>query len=228
MLLYLTLFIPIFSVGQHYYGNNGTCQLIFLNDSTYCISAFSLIDEAYYDTGRYQKIDDTLFLTSNQPPCLTISTSRDTNNIPIQRGELFLIKGYRLINGEWRLQYEYITDKRYESGIAITLFCPYTLYEGDIVVVYNNWIYKRTIFQDEYFRSKSGSSGFFITVEPGKDDRVFFDRFPLLKDHDVFVPISTKKNYECWIYNGFFMPILTRQRNKTNTKCLIYRGSMDL
>ena len=37
-----------------------------------------------------------------------------------------------------------------------------------------------------------------------------FNEFPLLMKGDSIYPIDNEKNYQCWIDNGFFFPIMTK------------------
>lgn len=226
LFLLLLLSIPIYALGQQYFGNNGSCRLS-LNDSVYCISAYSLVEEDYSDTGYCQIIQDTVFLTSVQPPCLTISTLIDTNNVQIENGGQYLIKGYRLINDKLCLQFEYVVNRVYTADGIKSFYCPYSIYEGDMVVVYDNWTYQRT-----YLKHKNLSKGqclvvFFISITPDKNDRVYFDKFPLLKKDNMLLPLNENKNYESWIHNGFYVPIMTTKELEIHPRCLLYRGSFD-
>ncbi|MBQ6741132.1 MAG: hypothetical protein IJR04_00905 [Bacteroidales bacterium] len=221
------LIVPFLATGQTYYGNNGFCKLALLNDSVYRISAYSLVEEEYYDTGYYQIKHDTLFLSSVQPPCLTISTQIDTDDVLVENGSPYLIKGYRLINDKLCLQFEYTVNKVYTANGIKTFYCPYSIYEGDIVVVYDNWTYLRTYLKQKNLSKGQCLVGFFISITPDKNDRVYFDKFPLLKKDNMLLPLNENKNHESWIYNGFYVPILTTKEQEIHPRCLLYRGSFD-
>lgn len=226
LFLFLLLSIPIYALGQKYFGNNGFCRLL-LNDSVYCIYAYNLVEEDYYDTGYCQIIQDTVFLTSVQPPCLTISALIDTNNLLVENGNQYLIKGYRLINDKLCLQFEHVVNRVYTADGIKTVYCPYSIYEGDIVVVYDNWTYKRTYLKRKNLSKGQCLVGFFISITPDKNDRVYFDKFPLLKKDNMLLPLNENKNHESWIYNGFYVPIMTTKEQEIQPKCLLYRGSFD-
>lgn len=223
--LFLLLSFPIYALGQQYFGNNGSCRLL-LSDSVYCISAYSLVEQHYYDTGYCQIIQDTVFLTSVQPPCLKISALIDTNNVLVENGK-YLIKGYRLINDKVCLQFEHVVNRVYIADGIKTVYCPYSIYEGDIVVVYDNWTYQRTYLKQKNLSIGQCLVGFFVSITPDKDDRVYFDKFPLLKKGNILLPLNENKNRESWIYNGFYVPIMTTKEQEIHLRCLLYRGSFD-
>ena len=225
--LLILLCIQIHALGQQYFGDNGSCRLLLLNDSVYCISAYTLVEQEYYDSGYYQIKQDTLFLSSAQPPCLTISSQIDTNDAIVENGKPYLIKGYRLINDTLCLRFEYIVNMAYTANGIKTVYCPYSIYEGDIVVVYDNWTYLRTYLKQKNLSKGQCIVGFFISITPDKKGRVYFDKFPLLKKDNMLLPLNENKNYENWIYNGFYVPIMTTKEQEIHPRCLLYRGSFD-
>lgn len=225
LFLLLILCVPFKVIGQQYIDKEGMCQLSLLNDSMYCIFTYSLAELKYYDTGYYKTIGDTLFLTSARTPCLMISQEIDTSNMSREYGRPFLIKGYC----HQTLLYEYVARNVYVDNDVISLYCPYSFDATDIIVVYDNWLYRRTYLRASTVRKKHGIVGFYITIVPDKMERVYFDRFPLLKKGNKLIPLDNNKNNECMIYNGFYVPKMTiSEKIKPRQKrCVLYRGSFD-
>lgn len=221
------LSLPFFAFCQQYYGKNGTCKLSLLSDSSYSISAYSFVEEDCYDTGYYRINNDTMYLTSARPICITISATKDTDNMRMEHDKVFIIKGYRIIEGKPTLSFEYGTSKQYIEGTQSTLFCPYTIYEGDIIVIYDNWIYRRSYLKQKDVSQGQCLVGFFLTMTPDKESRVYFESFPLLIKKGCLVPLDDYKNYETWVYNGFYVPKMVLKEQKSHTKCLLHRGAFD-
>ena len=41
-----------------------------------------------------------------------------------------------------------------------------------------------------------------------------FNEFPLVVKGDSIIPVDNEKNYQCWIDNGFFFPIMKKSYDK--------------
>lgn len=231
ILLVATTFSPNVADAQHYYANNETGELEFINDTQYVISFYSLANLIFYDTGYYTKDNDTFFLTSNKQFSYSISSEFDTSELKGYGHFPFLIKSFaKRPEGKTR-SYERIEMKGFRNKEKDIIYSGPTVYIGDMLVVFDNWIYRRFKVSKEFIRDytpwQRTVSNYWLIIERDKMDRIYLNRFPLLIRGEKLIPIDKDSIYSCYLLNGFIFPTMDTKSRQLRKRCVLYRGNSD-
>lgn len=221
------------SVAQHYYATDKTGELEFINDTQYVISFYGLTNLIFYDTGFYAKNKDTLFLTSSRQFRYSISESFDTAELSEYKATTFLIKRFAYWAGEGKIRLiERIEKKGYRNNDKDIIYSEVEFIPGDILVIYDNWIYRRFKVSEECIlnynpRLTRTLSAGWIEIERDKEDRIYLDHFPLLIRKGKLIPIDKEMVYSCYLLNGFVFPTMDTKPRQLRKRCVLYRGNSD-
>lgn len=226
--LFTIIFIK--SPAQYYYGENGYGKLNIVNDSV--MRAF-FIDHYEHDKGSftdiiYSRNGDTLFLTSRYKQSAIFDTLISMSEVfePTSNFSPVIMKVYykfdyfdSLILGSkslmdtinYYLGYEeiaywdrnrnnvicFLDNPSRECIIVLRIAATYIRVNVPSVI-------KKTEKKKNYYAiidiSGSFSYGHMISL----------DKFPLLVRDDSLYPIDSSKNFQCWIDNGFFFPVMKK------------------
>jgi hypothetical protein len=210
---------------QHYIAKDGRGELRIIDESRYEISFFSISgvpcddpnDEpktAFYDTGYYRVVMDTLFLSSEKQSWADIVTAYDTSGLERMDTARYLIQNLAVNgHGKWFEHYKYIVGDVFRKGDTIILYCPKFLCRDCIISVYDNIIQRRIIPNEKLFFSYGKEKSYYVIIYPDKVDRIYLTNFPLLVRGKELIPFNEHKKFECFVYNGFVFPQMD-QRNR--------------
>lgn len=231
ILLVATTFSPNVADAQHYYANDETGELEFINDTQYVISFYSLANLIFYDTGYYTKENDTVFLTSNKQFRYSISSEFDTSELKDYEHFSFLLKCFvNWPEGKIR-KFERIEMKGFRNKEKDIIYAGPTVYIGEVLVVFDNWIYRRFKVSKEFIRDytpwQRTVSNYWLIIERDKEDRIYLDHFPLLIRKGKLIPIDKEMVYSCYLLNGFVFPTMDTKPRQLRKRCVLYRGNSD-
>lgn len=224
---------PVFFLGEQlindtfYTGINGHFVLSFANDSI--IQAHFLSIDRYQ---RYQKIPyrrkgDTIFLHNSTQARLpySICSSTEAKQPRPQEGIPVVVRFFsplhpdkKMAIQEHRLNHEGVF---YMDSTTRQIYIPYgkeyCLY-SDIITVCDEGQYHVRLYKDLDVSYTGGQSEYYLKIDLSKLNSVWrdalFNEFPLLIKGDSIFPLDNEKNYQCWIDNGFFFPIMAKGHNK--------------
>lgn len=213
-----------FAFAQHYYAANGSGEMELLNDSTYIISFYGYNGIDYYDTGYYFCNNDNVIITSWKHNWSTIMDEFDTTTCCPSNDDLYVIRKYRCISGQYQLMNEKIVNKVYAVddydviSLGIDRWFP-----EDIIIVYdNNNVWRRCSI------GKNIDCGeLFIKLIPSKKEspgRIYLNHFCLQKKGNQLVPMSGTQQFDCWVINGFVFPKMQKKRRVLHKSFFGYRG----
>lgn len=205
-LLVIVMFLNFNTLrSQTYYGKNDLGRLEFINDSIYVASFYNYNEMKFYDTGTYHKIGDTLFLNSKvKLPFVLEEVDREEGFTNGNDGN-YLIKFFWKppeAKGHYQMSIECFGRSIFYDSINNELKCPVSIYNNDVIVIFDGFIYKR-------FKAKTpyrGYNHYKIKITDDKWDRIYLDEFPLLIKKNKLIPIDKNKNEDCWVNNGFYFP----------------------
>lgn len=89
--------------------------------------------------------------------------------------------------------------------------------ESCIIVIKYAMVYTRVFMPEFATEERSWREPYAIIDVSGlyNNEELFFDNFPLHISNDMLYPTDTVKNFQCWIDNGFFFPIMKRTHKKS-------------
>lgn len=202
------------SNSQIYYGAKDFGKIEFINDSIVNITFTSSASDKQTESCFYKKNHDTIFLSSiiKKPYEIEILDS----NINIGKGYPIVIKFYYKERNDYRLENEeaYVYDT-INDQIVLN---DYTLYWSRIIV-YKSLYYNRIFIPYEssfsYIRKN-------ITIKNIKYgwQTYFFEDFPLLIKGKKLIPLDKDKNFQCWIENGFYFPVMMKSDKNKNYRTI--------
>lgn len=218
------LFGDNFSFAQHYYAANGSGEMELLNDSTYIISFYGYNGIDYYDTGYYYCKDDNIIITSWIHNWSTIMEGFDTITCCRSNENLYVIRKYRCLSGQYQLMYEKIVNKVYdEDGYDVISLGIDRWFPEDIIIVYDN----NNVWRRCSIGKKIDYGELFIKLIPSKKElpgRIYFNHFCLQKKGDRLIPRSGTQQFDCWVINGFVFPKMQKKRRVLHKSFFGYRG----
>lgn len=228
--VYLSLFNIHTAFAQKYYGERPSglgCYGCLEIESDSTMKAYFIYDsqvvstEKPYERIKYIRSGDTLFLsTENQ----WIKSYRflkknegdslykecKTHGVPIVI-KTYYDNDYMLVPG---LDYLWASDRiSYFDTTTNKVVYPISYVEGKaIIVLYDDYRYIRFVKEAiSYMDSNRNQYRYLeITLTPpsGRNGFLCFDKFPLLQKGSMLYPIDSVANYDCWINNGFYFPIM--------------------
>lgn len=206
-----------------YVGVDGRFVLSFANDSIIQARFFNTDIYDRYQKIHYRRSGDTIFLHNSSQPRVSYSLCKlkdiqdmeGVGGIPVTV-RFFSpkqFKGKRVVQ-EHSLEYEEIF---YMDSTSLQILIPYRDYAqfSDIVIVSHKY-YSARLYKDidrswppKYDYLKIDMSNRYSLCH-----YALFNEFPLVVKGDSIFPVDNEKNYQCWIDNGFFFPIMTIGRGK--------------
>jgi hypothetical protein len=205
---------------QNYYGKNDFGRIEIINDST-CTVAFTKFNKVNIDTCFFYKHLDTIWISSDIKKRYTF-IPHNNNPIVVTTAYAVPIRIYTYAdNGEYKMVKEFaaLVDLEKEQFIIN----EQSIYMGDLIVIKDLLGYQRLICEEN-------SRYFIIKNNAMYSNKVVFDEFPLLINGNYLTPIDKEKNKQCWVDNGFYIPIMSRDIKDRNFNVIKseWMGLMDL
>lgn len=216
VLLLLFLFVTSYGFAQDnsnaksqiYYGENNFGKLEIVNDSICMINFAHISGAPEMHSCSYKRKSDTIFL-------YTIK-----NNLKIEINECDKVewKGFPIIIRSYsKLKNEYVFSGErafiYDTLHDMITIKDFYIDKEDIIVIQFLLGYKRIIYEGNKTRCFSIHN----LINFGyPSNYMYFDDFPLLIKGNRLIPIDKDKNFQCWIENGFYFPIM--KKGKANKK----------
>lgn len=207
-----------------YVGVDGRFVLSFANDSIVQARFFGVSRFDRYQKIRYRRSGDTVFLRNSSQPRVPNSLCKKEQiqdmegkaGIPVMVRFFYPMKtSKRGVVQEHRFLQE---DIYYMDSVSRQILIPYKTYEcqySDIIIVSYRDHFVRfckdmdVSFFPKYDYLKIDMSNMFSTCR-----YALFNEFPLLVKGDSIFPLDNEKNYQCWIDNGFFFPVMIKGHDK--------------
>ena len=208
-----------------YTGINGYFVLSFVNDSIVQARFFEVDQLQWYQKIHYYSNGDTIVLHNSKQNRVPYSVcgANDVKSVGINEGIPVIVKYFysnqnesidgrreRLLLHEEVLfmdslvQHLYIPYKaipcRYSNLIMLNYGGYFVRLQKDIDTSYEGW------FSNDYLKIDM-SPQYLMWGE------ALFNEFPLVLQGDTIYPIDAGKNYQCWIDNGFFFPIMVKGKD---------------
>lgn len=206
-----------------YVGIDGHFVMSFANDSIIQARFFNVDRFDRYQKIRYRRSGDTIFLHNSSQTRMPFSLCNLEHIPDIERpyGDPIIVRFFSPIKTkeskrvqEHRLEYEriyYMDTVSYQIHIPAHVYCRHS----DIIVVsHGNYFARlRKDIDTSYYPTYN-----YLTIDMSNRYSsclyALFNEFPLVINGDSIIPIDNEKNYQCWIDNGFFFPIMVRGRDK--------------
>lgn len=205
-----------------YTGIDGRFVMSFANDSIVQARFFSVDRFPRYQKINYHTKGDTVFLHNFSQSRIPYSFCKfkDAKIIKPQSGIPIIVQFFYPKHGvgkkevqEHMLLHEEIY---YMDSASLQLYIPYDDCQyANIIIVKHGYYYARlwkeidTAIYPSYDYLKIDLSNRYSACL-----KVLFNDFPLLIKGDSIFPVDNEKNYQCWIDNGFFFPIMIKDYDK--------------
>lgn len=218
-----------------YVGDDGRFVLSFANDSIIQARFFNVDRFDRYQNIHYRRNEDTIFLHNSSQPRVTYSLCKlnDVQNLDNKATIPVIIRFFypeqpnrKGVAQKHLLMHEGIY---YMDSISLQIYIPYKevycSYSDIIVVSHHNYhtrLYKEidTSYYPIYDYLEIDLSNRYSSCL-----YALFNDFPLLMAGDSIYPIDNEKNYQCWIDNGFFFPIMIKKHDEPwEAKDIPYRN----
>lgn len=219
----------------YYTGIDGRFVLSFANDSIIQARFFNVDRFDRYQKIHYHTNGDTVFLHNFSQVRLPYSLckSKDVKNIKPKKGVPVIVRFFypKQSNGGGGVQEHLLLHEGiyYMDSISLQILIPYKkvyCQYSDIIVVSHGNYHARlckdidTSYYPSYDYLKIDMSNRYSSCL-----YALFNEFPLVVKGDSIFPVDNEKNYQCWIDNGFFFPIMTIGRDKPwEAKDIPYRS----
>ena len=208
-------------------GINGYFVLSFANDSIIQARFLQIDQYQCYQEIPYRRKGDTIILHNSTQARLphSVCSSVEAKQLRPQDGIPVIVRFFYPLQPwkkkeiqEHRLNYECIF---YMDSTTHQIYIPYgkeyCLYSDIISVCYGNYYHVR-LYKDMDISYAESQSEDYLKIDLSKLNSVWrdalFNEFPLLVKGDSIFPIDNEKNYQCWIDNGFFFPIMTKGQDE--------------
>lgn len=233
---------------QNFYGEKGYGRLTIVDDST--IKAYfldnSIHGDGFHNIISYYKSGDTLFLNSGHLPNYTFDSLRTTGiTFPPTNGSVPVIMkvfgrtdeldtstfGCYWVNEgcDYYLEYENIAYFEKESKTVIGEIHDPTKSHIAVFKLYGYFIRAYIPKQREEYNLKEH---FYASIDFSgsfkNSGKVTFDKFPLLLKNGSLYPIDKEKNFQCWIDNGFYFPIMHQSEGKRHYEYMTLEWNIGL
>lgn len=227
----LLLFICFFSTTSlgnaqtYYYGQDSIGCLEIKNDSVlfaYFIDCWRPVTGSYEEVFYHRK-GDTIFLSTHNKPRARIDTAMHINTAEKDKNEqsvpviikVFHKKDSKKSSSPYNLVYE---DIEYLDTVTNRITTNIISQEAAIIVIKIAHTYLR-VFVPEKNANGNGlnENGSAVSIDVSgayANHGLFLEDFPLLIDGDCLCPIDAEKNFQCWIDNGFYFPVMQKKLEK--------------
>lgn len=207
-----------------YVGVDGRFVMSFANDSIIQARFFSEDMLNRYQIIRYRRSGDTIFLHNSSQTRVPYSLCNleqiqdidGAEDIPVIVS-FFYPKQSKGRGGvqEHLLLHEGIY---YMDSISLQILIPYKKvycqYSDIIVVSHGNYFVRFCKDIDSSYYPSYDYLKIDLSNRYSSCLYALFNEFPLLVKGDSIYPVDNEKNYQCWIDNGFFFPIMTKGHDK--------------
>lgn len=208
----------------YYTGIDGRFVLSFANDSIIQARFFKVDRFDRYQKIHYRRSGDTIFLHNYSQPRVPYSlcTQEQIQNMEGARGIPVIVRFFYPMQSKGRgvLQEHFLMHEgiNYMDSISHQIYIPYKevyCQHSDIIVVsvrnYHIRLFKDidSSYYPRYDYLKIDMSNRYSLSQ-----YALFNEFPLVVKCDSIFPIDNEKNYQCWIDNGFFFPIMIKRHDK--------------
>ena len=224
--------IPVIHLGDRlknetfYTGVDGRFVVSFANDSIVQARFFTVDQFQRYQEIHYHTNGDTIFLhnSSRVRVPYSVCSPEDAKIVAPENGIPVVVKFFaaKQLDAKKCVQERVLLDENvyYMDSISQQLYIPYKkidcLYSNILAISYKNYyarLYKDIdtsyggIDSKDYL--KIDMSGRFLLWQ-----EALFNEFPLVIKGDSIFPVDDEKNYQCWIDNGFFFPVMIKSHDK--------------
>lgn len=214
-------------INKNYYtGVDGRFVFSFANDSIVQARFFKVDRFRRYQKIHYHTNGDTVFLHNYSQTRIPYSlcTSEDAKIITPGKGIPVVVKFFypKQLDAKKWVQERKLFDEivYYMDSISQQLYIPYNsfacLYSNIIVISCRN--YYARLYKDIDTSFEGMNSKDYLKIDfSGRNklcQEALFNEFPLVIKGDSIFPVDNEKNYQCWIDNGFFFPIMVKGRDK--------------
>lgn len=206
----------------YYTGIDGRFVLSFANDSVVQARFFSVDRFQRYQKIHYHTNGDTVFLHNTDQVRFTYSLckSKDVKKIYSKKSipvivKFFCPKQFVMKKG---VQEQYLMHEGiyYMDPDSLQLYIPYDDCQYANIIIVNHIDYYARLCKDmdtsvypsyDYLKID-------LTNRYSLCQKALFNEFPLMIKGDSIFPVDNEKNYQCWIDNGFFFPIMIKGHDK--------------
>lgn len=207
-----------------YVGVDGRFVMSFANDSIIQARFFNVDRFKRYQKIRYRRSGDTIFLHNSSQTRVPYSLCKINHiqDIDCDASIPVIVRFFcpEQSSGEKEVQEHILLHEGiyYMDSISSQILIPYKQvycqYSDIIVVTHNNYyarLYKE--IDSSYYPSYD-----YLKIDMSNRYSLclyaLFNEFPLVIQGDSIFPVDNEKNYQCWIDNGFFFPIMTIGRDE--------------
>lgn len=198
-----------------YYGNKDFGCLKMLNDTTCTLCFFSLSDN---DTFDITVCNDTMILKGRIDNKLKIIL-HDTEQVAHSGCyDLCVIKYYWKTPEEKNIRLVYEQVAVYDTIMdRIIVNCPHIKINKNAIIVFH---YLFFCFRTQW-KGEAGFWQFSIDNVPNKlRHLVTLNDFMLLRRGNRLIPINEELQYQCWLDNGFYFPIMKKSKSQKSFKTI--------
>ncbi len=204
-----------------YTGIDGRFVMSFANDSIVQARFFQVDCFQRYQKIHYHASGDTIFLSNCSQVRIphSLCRAKDVENVP-QTGVPVVVKFFYPKQGVWRkeVQEHLLLHEGiyYMDSVSLLLYIPYEdcQYSNFIIVEHGSYYVRLCKEIDTFYYSSYD----YIKIDMGNRYSMchyaMFNEFPLVIRGDSIFPVDNEKNYQCWIDNGFFFPIMAKCHDK--------------
>ena len=218
-----------------YVGVDGRFVMSFANDSIIQARFFNVDRFDRYQKIHYRRSGDTIFLHNSSQPRVPyfLCTQEQIQNREGAGGLPAIVRFFypkqsmrRGVVQEHLLMHEGIY---YMDSISLQIYIPYKEvychYSDIIVVSHKNYFVRLCKDIDSSYYPHYDYLKIDMSNRYSLCHYALFNDFPLLVKGDSIFPIDNEKNYQCWIDNGFFFPIMIKGHDKPwEAKDIPYRS----
>ena len=207
-----------------YTGIDGSFLISFANDSIIQARFFSEDMYDRYQKIRYRRSGDTIFLHNSSQPRLPYSLCKQEQiqDIEEKAGVPVMVRFFypKQSMGRGSVQEHLLLHEGiyYMDSISLQIFIPYKevycRYSDIIVVSHKNYFVRLCKDIDSSYYPRYDYLKIDMSNRYSSCHYAMFNEFPLLVKGDSIFPLDNEKNYQCWIDNGFFFPIMIKGHDK--------------
>jgi len=232
---YIFFFLTITLQAQVFYGKKQFGKLEILNDSICTVSFIlipNLVPDNFIDTCRYTQSNDTVFISSKIPNKFKIIPTDEI--VSLKHTTTGLLKVYM----EEKNNRFSLLDERME-GVAFDTVSNQVILNTkmlfDLLSINNTFNYKLLfVFYSSYYGylkfSLKNIKSKYLLVKINKNDihqSLFFNSFPIIIKRNKLIPIDVEKQEKCWLDNGFYFPVMKKNKRVKKYKTISdYRMSL--
>ena len=207
-----------------YTGIDGRFLISFANDSIMQARFFSEDMYDRYQKIRYRRSGDTIFLHNSSQPRVPYSLCKQEQiqDIEEKAGVPVMVRFFypKQSMGRGAVQEHLLLHEGiyYMDSISLQIVIPYkevySRYSDIIVVSHKNYFVRLCKDIDSSYYPRYDYLKIDMSNRYSSCHYAMFNEFPLLVKGDSIFPLDNEKNYQCWIDNGFFFPVMIKGHDK--------------